>query len=83
MACDVGKLMQMSRKELDELFSGAPPGDIPDGEAEGTAIIAPGTRLSPAIAKLIQSLAWQGKVFDRAKGTLHNRVLPFGLNATP
>ena len=44
-------------------------------------IIAPGTRLCAGIAKLIDLLAWQGKVFDDASGTMCNRILPFGLKA--
>jgi hypothetical protein len=81
MAYDVEKLMQMSQKELDDLFSSVPAGDLPDGEAEGTAIVAPGTTFSPLIARFINSFAWQGKVFDREKGVLRNKILPFGLNA--
>ena len=81
MAYDIEKLMDMSQAELDTLFSSVPAGDIPTGEAEGTAIIAPGTRFSPLIAKFINGFAWQGKVFDAEKGVLKNRILPFGLNA--
>ncbi len=81
MAYDVEKLMDKSQKELDEMFSAMPAGDIPSGEADGTAIVAPGTRFSPVIAKFINSFAWQGKVFDGEKGVLRNRILPFGLNA--
>ena len=81
MAYDVEKLMEMSQQELDELFSGVEAGPIPDGEAEGTAIVAPGTRFTPLVAKFINSFAWQGKVFDSEKGVLKNRILPFGLNA--
>jgi hypothetical protein len=81
MAYDVDKLMDMSQKALDELFSSVPAGDIPDGEAEGTAIVAPGTKFTPIIAKFINGFAWQGKVFDKEKGVLRNRILPFGLNA--
>ena len=81
MAYDVEKLMDLSQEALDELFSSVPAGDIPDGEAEGTAIVAPGTRFTPIIAKFINGFAWQGKVFDKEKGVLRNRILPFGLNA--
>lgn len=81
MAHDIERLMDMSQKDLDALFSSVPAGDIPEGEAEGTAIIAPGTRFSPLIARFINSFAWQGKVFDAQKGVLRNRILPFGLNA--
>jgi hypothetical protein len=81
MAHDVQSLLAMSQAELDALFSSVPAGPIPDGEAEGTAIVAPGTTFSPTIAKFISSFAWQGKVFDSKAGVLRNKILPFGLNA--
>jgi hypothetical protein len=81
MAYDVAKLLTMSQSELDTLFTDSPVGSIPDGEAEGTAIVAPGTTFSPAIAQFINLFAWQGKVFDGKKGVLKNKILPFGLNA--
>ena len=81
MAYDVAKLLTMSQAELDTLFTNSPVGEIPDGEADGTAIVAPGTNFSPTIAKFISHFAWQGKVFDAKKGVLKNRILPFGLNA--
>jgi len=81
MAYTVPQLLAMSQKELDDLFTASEPGEIPNGEANGTAIIAPGTSYSPEIASFINHFAWQGKTFDAAKGTLQNRILPFGLNA--
>jgi hypothetical protein len=81
MAYDVEKLLTMSQAELDALFSKSSPGEIPDGEADGTAIVAPGTKFSPTIARFVSHFAWQGKVFDAKKGVLKNRILPFGLNA--
>jgi hypothetical protein len=81
MAYDVAKLLSMSQAELDALFTNSPVGEIPDGEADGTAIVAPGTHFSPTIARFISHFAWQGKVFDAKKGVLKNRILPFGLNA--
>lgn len=81
MTYSIEKLMEMSQQELDDLFSSVPAGPLPDGEAEGTAIVAPGTTFSPLIARFINSFAWQGKVFDRDKGVLRNKILPFGLNA--
>ena len=81
MAYDVAKLLTMTQPELDALFTNSPVGDIPDGEADGTAIVAPGTHFSPTIAKFVSLFAWQGKVFDAKKGLLKNRILPFGLNA--
>jgi hypothetical protein len=81
MAYDVAKLLTMSQSELDTLFTESPVGDIPDGEAEGTAIVAPGTTFTPPVAQFISLFAWQGKVFDAKKGVLKNKILPFGLNA--
>jgi hypothetical protein len=81
MAYDVPKLLGMSQADLDTLFAASPSGPIPQGEANGTAIIAPGTTVSPEIAAFINYFAWQGKVFDPASGTLKNRIGSFGLNA--
>ena len=81
MAYDVQQLMAMSQTELDDLFKASPAGDLPSGQAEGTAIIAPGTKYSADIAAVINRFGWQGKVFDAAKGLLKNRVLAFGIEA--
>ena len=75
------KLMTMTQQELDDLFKATAAGDIPDGEAKGTAIIAPGTRYSDEIAEFISHFAWQGKTFHSAKGYLKNKILPFGIEA--
>src|SRR5690242_3196002 len=81
MAYTADQLLKMSSADLDDLFSRSPSGDIPNGEAEGTAIVAPGTQFSSAIASLINIFTWQGKTFDAAHGTLTNRILAFGINA--
>ncbi len=81
MAYDVPQLLAMSQKQLDDLFTASTAGDIPNGEANGTAIIAPGTTYSQELATLINHFGWQGKTFNAAKGTLENRILPFGLSA--
>jgi hypothetical protein len=78
---DVQELLAKSHDDLDALFKTLGSGPIPDGEAEGTAIIAPGTRFSDEIAKVVNLFAWQGKVFDAKKGALRNKILPFGINA--
>jgi hypothetical protein len=78
---DISNLLAMSQTELDDLFKSSPAGPIPDGTAEGTAIIAPGTVFSSDIAKIVNVFAWQGKTFDGAHGVLRNRILPMGLNA--
>jgi hypothetical protein len=81
MGYDVEQLLSMSQADLDALFTRSAAGEIPDGEADGTAIVAPGTAFSSNIAKFVSNFAWQGKVFDAKKGVLKNRILPFGLNA--
>jgi hypothetical protein len=81
MAYDVPQLLKMSQAELDALFTKSDAGPIPDGQADGTAIVAPGTVFSPEIAKFVGVFAWQGKVFDAKAGLLRNRIGPFGLNA--
>ena len=81
MAYTAEQLMAMYEKDLDDLFTKSPAGDIPNGEAQGTAIIAPGTKFSHPIASLINIFTWQGKTFDAAHGTLTNRILALGLNA--
>ncbi|HEY6306478.1 MAG TPA: hypothetical protein VI488_08500 [Candidatus Angelobacter sp.] len=81
MAYNVPQLLQMSSADLDKLFSSSPAGDLPDGSAKGTAIIASGTKFGSEIAEFVNVFAWQGKTFDAKKGVLRNRILPFGLNA--
>lgn len=78
---DVPKLLSMTQDQLDELFKASPAGDIPNGEAEGTAIIAPGTHYSEHVARIVSQFGWQGKVFDASKGLLKNKILPFGVEA--
>jgi hypothetical protein len=81
MPYDVPQLLAMSQAQLDDLFRNSPAGDIPNGPAKGTAIIAPGTTYSDNIAEIINHFGWQGKVFDAQKGALKNRILSFGLEA--
>lgn len=75
------QLLSMSTQELDQLFGSSPAGDIPNGEAQGTAIIAQGTAFSKEIAEVINLFGWKGKTFDAAHGTLTNRISAIGLNA--
>jgi len=81
MAYSIPQLLSMSQAELDDLFKNSAPGEIPSGEAKGTAIIAPGTTYTEEMANFINHFAWQGKTFDSAKGVLRNRILPLGFNA--
>jgi hypothetical protein len=81
MAYDAAQLLAMTQQQLDDLFRASPAGDIPNGTAKGTAIIAPGTSYSVTIAEVINLFGWQGKVFDAEKGVLKNRILAFHLEA--
>jgi len=81
MAYDVPQLLERSNADLDTLFSNSPAGDIPNGPAKGTAIIAPGTKFSQEIAEFVNIFGWQGKTFDKAKGVLRNRITIFGISA--
>jgi hypothetical protein len=81
MTYSAQQLLSMSQQELDDLFANSPAGDVPNGEGEGTAILAPGTRFSHEIASVINIFGWQGKTFDAAHGTLTNRISAFGINA--
>ncbi len=81
MGMDAKQLLGMSQGQLDELFSAHKSGPIPDGEGAGTAIIAPGTDFSPAIAEFINIFGWKGKVFDSKAGFLRNIILPLGVKA--
>jgi hypothetical protein len=78
MPPDVPDLLDLRAEELDELFRRSPAGEIPDGEADGTVLVAPGTNLADPAAKLLHLVAWKGKVFDREKGELRNEVGPLG-----
>jgi hypothetical protein len=78
---DATQLLKMKQSELDDLFKASPSGNIPDGQAKGTAIIAPDTVFSAPIAEFVSHFGWQGKTFDAKHGVLTNRILPFGLNA--
>ena len=81
MTLAADQLLGMSQEELDALFSAHDSGPIPDGEARGTAIIAPGTVFSTGIAEAINLFAWKGKIFDAQAGFLRNEILPFALKA--
>jgi hypothetical protein len=81
MNYDAKQLMALSQVQLDDLFRANAAGAIPNGPANGTAIIAPGTRFSVIIAEVINHFGWQGKVFDAPSGFLKNRITAFGVEA--
>ena len=81
---DPHEFLKLSEDQLDGIFRDLAAGDIPSGEGEGTAIFAPGTEVSDAIAKFIHIFTWKGKVFERdpanpGRGWLKNRLLMHGI----
>ena len=77
----VQEISRMSADEVDQLFRDGEVGQIPDGKADGVAIISPGSSTEPLLQRLVQGIAWQGKVVNSRKGTLKNRILPLGTRA--
>ncbi|MGB0680931.1 MAG: hypothetical protein ACPGUV_14880, partial [Polyangiales bacterium] len=71
----------MSAAEVDRIFARGEVGDIPDGDAEGTAIVWPGSKTEGLSQSVIRHVAWRGKVFHAREGWLKNRILPLGLPA--
>ena len=74
-------LLKMSTAQLDKLFGESAPGAIPNGEAQGTALVDPGSVRSLEFAEFVNHFAWQGKVFDPKAGTLVNHISVFGIKA--
>ena len=75
------EFLKMSSEQLDDIFRASDAGEIPKGEGEGTAIIAPGSAVSNNLARLVHLFTWKGKVFDPVKGELRNKILPLGHRA--
>lgn len=67
------QLLDMRRKALEALYKTLPPGPIPDGPSDGIASREPGTIFGKISQKVLGAF-WQGKVFDRARGQLINRL---------
>ena len=78
---DPKEFLTMSGDQLDDIFRNSPAGEIPRGDTEGTAIVAPGTKISDNIARFVNHFGWQGKVFDPEEGVLRNKILPRGHKA--
>lgn len=76
--------LSKSREELDDIYRNATPGEMPDGDTQGTAILA-GSLFAKCVAFFAGLYAWQGKVFDvfcpgGQAGVLVNKITPFSLS---
>lgn len=83
---DPEEFLKLPAEQLDEIFRQAPAGNMPNGQGEGTAIIAPGSAVSDTIARFVHLFSWKGKVFepdpvDPQRATLKNRLLLLGTKA--
>ena len=82
MALTQNDLLDLSSAELDDLFRRSPAGEIPDGDADGKVLVgSENDDVSDNVAWIAKTLAWKGKVFNREKGDLKNKILPFGIKA--
>lgn len=79
MPTTVTQLMGLSQTELDDVFHRSPAGPIPYGNADGRAIVMPGTPVEPILATIAHLLAWRGKIVDAATSTLKNKLTPFDI----
>ena len=81
MSITARTISQMSADEVDQLFRDGEVGQIPNGQAEGTAIFWPGAATEPLVEKLVHKIAWQGKVVSAEDRSFRNRILPIGVRA--
>lgn len=75
------ELLLMPGARLDGIYRQCTPGPIPVGDSIGTALIFTGTWAARPIAWMVRKFFWQGKIFDRATGTLVNKIAPIGIRA--
>lgn len=81
MSITAQSIAQLPRDEVDQLFRAGEVGQIPDGDAVGTAIFFPATPFEPVLERLVQSLAWSGKVVSARTRDLKNKISPLGVQA--
>lgn len=74
-------LLGMSNAALDRLFRSSPAGVVPDGTMVGTVLAFSGSWLARPLAALTRAFVWQGKVVNRRRGVLKNKVTPLRLRS--
>src|SRR5687767_67651 len=81
MSVTVEQISAMSPAEIDQLFRQGEVGQIPEGQADGTAIFLPGSPVEPLVVRFVRGVAWQGKVVSAPRAELKNRISPLGVKA--
>ena len=76
MAVTVPEMLKMSQTQLDDLLTESPVGEIPKGEAKGTAIVAPGTTYTQDIANFINHFACREKCSIQPRAFCEIRYYP-------
>ncbi|WP_234326607.1 hypothetical protein [Streptomyces sp. NRRL S-337] len=80
VAVSEADLLKAGDARLLELFRESPPGDIPAGPLEGTAIVRwGGAKVARSLARLVRLAVWRGKVFEQ--GYVSNRLTTFDILA--
>jgi hypothetical protein len=64
---------------LDWVFRKSEAGPIPNGNMRGTLLAFPGSRIAKPLAAIVYLVGWQGKVVDRRRGFLLNKITPLRL----
>lgn len=80
-AVDESTLLTLRWRDLDMLFADAPPGGVPIGVLDGTAVLLPGRRVTRLLAAVVHKLFWRGKVVEPTGHALRNRVTPLDVCA--
>ncbi|NJM49410.1 MAG: hypothetical protein HC860_27190 [Alkalinema sp. RU_4_3] len=79
MGITITDLTNMSPAALDGLYQRSPVGEIPNGQGRGTVLFVTKLPTGNLFSSLVRLLAWQGKVFDRDRSFLLNRVSLFSI----
>lgn len=74
-------LLKTPKVQLDALFQGSPAGPIPQGNAAGTIVFAPGSPIARPAARVLGAIFWRGKVFRPASHDLKNKISPLSIPA--
>lgn len=74
-------IAKLTRDEVDQLFRRGEVGQIPDGDAVGTAIFFPSNPIEPLLERVVQAFAWRGKVVNARSRDLKNKISPLGVEA--